>query len=427
MEIKNKSISIKNIEYILKLKLEIPKYQRPYKWSKKNIYELLTDINNAITEESFYGEEFTYRIGTIILHKKIDDKQEECYDIVDGQQRIISLILLRKYLDGSYKCPLLEGKFTNKVTIKNINENYQFINDWFKYKKDEKQKFIKAYKRLLELVIIIVDDVSEAFQLFDSQNNRGKALDPHDLLKAYHLREMKDSPYDMERAVKKWENKKAEQIRGLFNCNLFRIFNWSKGIKAKEFTVNEIDTYKGIQINSSYSYAKRASKASPYFQITEPFIAGNDFFEMVDYYLYLLDVIKKELNKDKYQKLKEILGNKKYESSSGFKYTRDLFYCAILAYYDKFHNFDEVVVKKLFIWAFMLRIDMRNLGFDSVNKYAIGGEENNIYTNKIPIFTKIQYARLHTEIENIQIQVIKTNNKNDKWNNLYEKLKEINK
>ena len=30
--------------------------------------------------------------------------------------------------------------------------------------------------------------LSEAFQLFDSQNNRGKSLEPHDLLKAYHLR-----------------------------------------------------------------------------------------------------------------------------------------------------------------------------------------------------------------------------------------------
>jgi hypothetical protein len=50
-------------------------------------------------------------------------------------------------------------------------------------------------------VIINVDKVEEAFQLFDSQNTRGKELDPHDLLKAYHLREMKRYPYEMEHAV----------------------------------------------------------------------------------------------------------------------------------------------------------------------------------------------------------------------------------
>ena len=43
-----------------------------------------------------------------------------------------------------------------------------------------------------ELIVVITSDVSEAFQFFDSQNARGKALYPHDLLKAYHLREMND-------------------------------------------------------------------------------------------------------------------------------------------------------------------------------------------------------------------------------------------
>ena len=53
------------------------------------------------------------------------------------------------------------------------------------------------------------------------------------------------------------------------------------------FTTDEIDIYKGISDTSYYNYAKRASKAAPYFQITEPFIAGNDFFEMVEHYLFL--------------------------------------------------------------------------------------------------------------------------------------------
>lgn len=33
----------------------------------------------------------------------------------------------------------------------------------------------------------------------------------------------------------------------------------------------------------------------PYFQITEPFISGNDFFEMVEHYMYLLQDIKSEI------------------------------------------------------------------------------------------------------------------------------------
>lgn len=42
---------------------------------------------------------------------------------------------------------------------------------------------------------------------------------------------------------------------------------------------------------SGYFYARRAGKAMLYFQISEPFIAGNDFFEMVEHYMYLLQDI----------------------------------------------------------------------------------------------------------------------------------------
>ena len=56
-----------------------------------------------------------------------------------------------------------------------------------------------------ELIVVITDDVSEAFQFFDSQNARGKALYPHDLLKAYHLREMSDiDERKTEQIVKEW-------------------------------------------------------------------------------------------------------------------------------------------------------------------------------------------------------------------------------
>ena len=46
------------------------------------------------------------------------------------------------------------------------------------------------------------DKLAEAFQLFDSQNNRGKKLEVHDLLKAYHLRAI-GSLAD-ETTVEKW-------------------------------------------------------------------------------------------------------------------------------------------------------------------------------------------------------------------------------
>lgn len=275
---------IKSINELLNMSLTIPDYQRPYKWKIQNIEYLLSDITNAISDAERYHNKFKYRIGTIILHKNDND----LYDIVDGQQRIISLVLLKKCIDPAFDCSILNLDFYNKTSQANIHTNYTFIREWFSLRNDAKEDFINAFSDILEVVVICVGKIPEAFQLFDSQNTRGKALDPHDLLKAYHLREMKKYPYEMEHAVTKWEEKDTTQIRELFDLYLFPIWNWSRGNKSKSFTANEIDTYKGISETSTYTYARRAIKAMPCFQITEPFIAGNDFFEMVEHYMYLL-------------------------------------------------------------------------------------------------------------------------------------------
>lgn len=413
---------IVSVDQLLKMKLNIPAYQRPYKWTIRNMEELLGDISNAIANADRYRVDFKYRVGTIILHKN-----GRGLDIVDGQQRIISLVLLSLYLNNQFQCNILKQNFTNKISQTNIHTNFVFIKEWFSLKSDEeKQRYMDALKNVLEVVVIQVNKTTEAFQLFDSQNTRGKALDPHDLLKAYHLREMRNYPYEMEHAVTKWEAKDTKRIHDLFDLYLFPIWNWSRGNKSRTFTAKEIDTYKGIEENSVYSYAKRAGKAMPYFQITEPFIAGNDFFEMVEHYLDLLEDVETEIGRNMYfSKMFEICNTKTH--SVGFGYAKNLFYCALFMYYDKFHNFDEMAVKKMFTWAFMIRVDMENLGFDTVNKYAIG-EENGRYTNREALFSRIALARVHTEISNLQIKVRREQDSalSQKWNQLYSDLKALN-
>ena len=412
---------IKSVDELLNMNLDIPNYQRPYKWSRNNIRDLLCDIENAVDFCKLHGD-FKYRIGTIILH----NNDNGVYNIVDGQQRVISLILLKKYLDPGFSCTIADKGFTSKESQKNIHDNYEYIREWFSFKNDAKQSFVDAMNNILEVVVIYVKKESEAFQLFDSQNSRGKELDPHDLLKAYHLREMKQYKYEMQNAVKKKKKKDTKQISDLFNLYLFPIWNWSRGLKSRPFTAKEIDTYKGIGEASVYTYARRASKAMPYFQITEPFIAGNDFFEMVDHYLILLNNIKDEIdNNPSFEDLKVILRER--NSSTGFGYAKNLFFCALLCYYDKFHNFDVMAVKKLFIWAFMIRVDMENLGFDSINKYAIGDDGYSRYTNTIRIFSVISLARLHNEISGLQIKVKRENDApaGSNWKQLYDSLKKL--
>ena len=428
---------ILSVEELLKLNLVIPSYQRPYKWTEKNIRELILDIQKGLEDANKYPN-FKYRVGTVILYQENDTKP---YEIVDGQQRILSFLLLKLCLSPNFTCSLLSAKFSDKVTLGNLHSNSDRIREWCSSVDDGvKEAFDKALSEVLEVVVLTVNELSEAFQLFDSQNTRGRELYPHDLLKAYHLREIHDK-YDMQRAVLKWESKDPKAIRELFDNYLFPLWNWSKRRKSSRFTAAEIDLYKGIEESSGYTYARRANKAMPYFLLSEPLISGGDFFEMVDHYMQMLHSIKLELidNPD-FARIKELLIDDKSKvgqiktpadldkacksSSTGMNHARNLFFCALLCYYDRFHNFDLMAVKKLFTWAMMLRVDMNHLGFDSVNRYAIGLGDNDKYTNSEPVISLISSARRHTEISGMPLMVKRDNDKaeTEKWQGLYEDL-----
>lgn len=356
---------------------------------------LLGDIDSAIAESEKQSG-FRYRIGTVILHR---NEAEGCLDLVDGQQRTLSLLLLMLYLDSDASFPLLrEGSFSNAETQRNLRANYEFIADWAAYQPAEwREKAKVAFHDTLEVVIITVDRVEEAFQLFDSQNTRGRSLDPHDLLKAYHLRAMREDPYAMRHVVRRWEEFSSSEVRDLFARYLFPIANWVFRERTRPFTAKEIDVYKGVPERSGYSYAARARRAAPCFQIGESFIEGNDFFLMAEHYLSMYDDMEQELRDNGgLEDIRKALERR--NPSAGYRHACNLFRCALFAYYDRFHNFDVRAIRKLFTWSMMVRVDMQSLGFDTINKYAVGERANSPYTNAIPMFYKIARARNHAEI-----------------------------
>lgn len=111
------NISIHSVNDCLKMQLNIPAYQRPYKWGIQSINEMLRDIQNAI-EKSKGHSGFKYRMGTIILHQNND-----ILDIVDGQQRIVSLSLINLYLDNTFKNNIIQFAFKDKISQSNIHNN----------------------------------------------------------------------------------------------------------------------------------------------------------------------------------------------------------------------------------------------------------------------------------------------------------------
>ena len=438
---------ILSVEELLGWELRIPPYQRPYKWTKKNITDLLLDIETSIREAKKY-KDFKYRVGTVILHANTEEGKLT-YDIVDGQQRTLSFLLLSLYLKCGVGSSLSKHKFSSKVTQKNLHENYKAILEWFaSASAGMREDFKHAMKEHLEVVVITVDEISEAFQLFDSQNSRGRALYPHDLLKAYHLRVISGKKGE-ERAVEEWEAKDPKAIAELFRDYLFPIWHWARRCKCGGFTAADIDLYKGVEPDSEYAYAYRVRRTGARYQITEPFPAGRDFFKMVHHYMQMLKGLKREIAVNPaLQEVKEILiassGRDKKNTlitsaeeldealdrqPVGFRYACRLFFCALLCYYDRFGVLDAWAVKRLFTWAMMLRVNMQHLGFASINKYAIGERDpqKDQYTNVIPVLSMIVSARKHTEISDISLKVdVEPRQSEEKWERLRKELRALN-
>ncbi|GAA9359044.1 DUF262 domain-containing protein [Helicobacter pylori] len=88
------------LQNILKDKLyyQIPIYQRPYQWTEENCEKLLDDLFFNYEDD----REGDYFCGSLVLVKSDPRSKTEIYDIVDGQQRLSTFILLAKVLDALY-------------------------------------------------------------------------------------------------------------------------------------------------------------------------------------------------------------------------------------------------------------------------------------------------------------------------------------
>ena len=68
---------------------KIPQYQRPYKWEDEQVDKLWDDIYDA-----FENNEDNYFLGSIITAKPRDNEKSAYVDVVDGQQRLTTLMIL---------------------------------------------------------------------------------------------------------------------------------------------------------------------------------------------------------------------------------------------------------------------------------------------------------------------------------------------
>ncbi|MGT0083462.1 DUF262 domain-containing protein [Helicobacter pylori] len=220
---------------------QIPIYQRPYQWTEENCEKLLDDLFFNYEDD----REGDYFCGSLVLIAISEDSKAKTYDVVDGQQRLSTFILLAKVLAALYSERLTEeskdylqeslitkyGKkdrlnfsavgFNSKkdfqyaltsfndVPISNNKNNYLknaiCLKDYLRKKEIEDiNDFIEWLYFKVVFITITCPDADKALRIFNVLNARGLALSATDIFKGELLKHAKE--HEREEFVSRWND-----------------------------------------------------------------------------------------------------------------------------------------------------------------------------------------------------------------------------
>jgi hypothetical protein len=374
MEVEAGVLSLKKM---LGQRLNIPPYQRPYRWHLNQVSQLFDDLVR-------HRHKSAYRLGTIVVHRHRER------DIVDGQQRLVTLTMLCRALDpnSAHNFSLLDHRFESTVSIRAMQQNAALIRHRVQPMcASDRRELLDFLLKRCEVVCITLSDLGEAFQFFDAQNARGKDLFPHDLLKAFHLRQMQGDTVKARIAcVEQWEEearqdqdgKNPHGLQAILRDILYPLRQWSKGESGIGFDRKTIKVFKGVNLDTStlpfvepLRQVDNSSEKYP-FQVHQPMINGRRFFEYVESYLSLY----RKLFVERHPHLApmvNVLDSYPGRVRSGDKYVRNLFAAAVLLYYDKFGEHEiEKAAKLCFMWSYRIRLTLQRVALESVDNAGLG-------------------------------------------------------
>lgn len=298
MSIKAEKQSINDI--FDKFWFEIPSYQRHYVWKSDNINDLLEDLWFAFENK----REDDYFLGSLVL-QQTEQKSYEEYVVLDGQQRLTSLLILmailRDMLEENLRSYIqLKDAFRERVyqeenkgkgiperkrIIYKIRGNVAtFVDDFIikeqgtiqtadikNHIKDENVSISHMANAILTIqqffsgdvkksmlydfgvyvglrpvfVCVSSDDKTDAFRLFTILNNRGIPLANADILKAINIAEVnQEEEHDYAEIWEEIENNHGED----FDRFLSIIRTMFVKEKARENLVDEFEKniYQGL-------------------------------------------------------------------------------------------------------------------------------------------------------------------------------------
>jgi hypothetical protein len=162
---------------LMSISLNIPAYQRNYCWDKDNITNLWKSLSSSSGE---------IHLGNIILQERNGK-----FDIIDGQQRLITLTLFAMAQGYKYSLPLLKSRLRSTQSVRNIANAKQVIKSLCQQRDSNiRSTFEEASGQTIRFGILILSKdtpLDLAYTFFNSQNSKGVPLSDYDLLKAHHL------------------------------------------------------------------------------------------------------------------------------------------------------------------------------------------------------------------------------------------------
>ena len=268
-------ICVMTAEELLKKPIQIPDYQRPYCWKEKNVRDFLVDIDLWKKDKGDSG--IPYHLGTIILKEKEENGGNATLDIIDGQQRLTTMAIV-KFCQMQEQPPLLNSK---KDYTKSEKETILRARNYIKNSKIE----IDFTGIVLSVVILRKDQPEDlAYTFFSNSNSTGKRLSDYDLLKNHHLRYI-SSDRHAERFSKRWhELEKSGCQDDVLQKMLFRLRKWSN---------NEIFPFEACnrEERDIFNHFKSVNPLRDFpadtltsFRFNSLLSGGKEFFDFVEHY-----------------------------------------------------------------------------------------------------------------------------------------------
>ncbi|PUD28707.1 hypothetical protein C2R94_00925 [Helicobacter pylori] len=252
---------------------QIPIYQRPYQWTEENCEKLLDDLFFNYEDD----RESDYFCGSLVLIAISKDSKATTYDVVDGQQRLSTFILLAKVLATLYSERLIEESRDylqeSLITKYGKKDRLNFNAIGFNSKKDfqyaltsfndapisnNKNNYLKnaiCLKNYLEkkeienindfiewlyfkvvFITITCPDADKALRIFNVLNARGLALNATDIFKGELLKKLTEEK-EQEELATRWEDLRQKCLNNGFTMEIlfsqYLVYLESKTSKEK--------------------------------------------------------------------------------------------------------------------------------------------------------------------------------------------------